>query len=214
MLLQKQIKNIIFDLGGVLLNLDFGLTNKAFEHLGIKDFKQYFNKGQQVHLFNQFETGKITEHEFCEGLRQLTQLNLSNDDIVAAWNSMLLDFPVIRKEILIALKKKYRLFLLSNTNETHVSAFNKIVQRDIGLTTLDPLFEKSYFSNEIGYRKPNKDAFNYVLQQHELLPEETLFIDDSIQHVKGAKMCGIHAYHLKVVEEGETTEQLFADILT
>lgn len=206
----EHIKNIIFDLGGVLLNIDYHLTKQAFIDFGVIDFDDYYNKSQQTDLFNLFEIGQITEHEFCDELRQLSNTNLSNQKIIAAWNSMLLDFPLIRKELLIQLKNSYRISLLSNTNETHIRAFNKTIQKDIQESSLAPLFHSHYFSNEIGYRKPNTDIFEYVLKLNDYKPSETLFLDDSIQHIEGAKKCGINTLHIK----GIPVEKLFADFLT
>lgn len=203
------IKNIIFDLGGVLLNLDFQLTQQAFVDLGVVDFDSYYTKAKQTGLFNSFETGKITEDEFCNQLRLLTGITSSNIEIVDAWNAMLLDFPIKRKELLLNLKNEFNTSLLSNTNETHVRAFNKIIQKDINEKELAPLFHSHYFSNEIGYRKPDADVFKYVLEQNNYMASETLFLDDSVQHIEGAKELGIKTCHIEEVP----VEVLFANFL-
>lgn len=206
----KGIKNIIFDLGGVLLNLDFIKTQNAFINLGVTNFDEYYSKAKQTGLFDLFETGKIDENEFCDGLRNITKLNSNNIQIITAWNAMLLDFPLIRKELLINLKSHFNTSLLSNTNVTHVTAFNKIIKQDIAENTLAPLFHSHYFSNEIGLRKPNAEAFEYVLSQNNFKAEETLFLDDSIQHIEGALKLGIKAIHIKE----KPIEELFSDFLT
>lgn len=205
----KGIKNIVFDLGGVLLNLDFQLTQQAFVDLGVEDFDSYYTKAKQTGLFNSFETGKITEGEFCNQLRILTGINASDNEIVNAWNAMLLDFPIKRKELLLNLKNEFNTSLLSNTNETHVRAFNKIIQKDINEKELAPLFHSHYFSNEINYRKPDVAIFKYVLEQNDYIASETLFLDDSIQHIEGAKELGINTFHI----EGLPVEVLFANFL-
>ncbi|NQX97781.1 MAG: HAD family phosphatase [Flavobacteriales bacterium] len=205
----KGIKNILFDLGGVLLNLDFELTKQAFLDLGVYNYEEYFTKAKQIGLFDSFETGKISEKEFCEQLRKLACISADNDAILSAWNAMLLDFPYQRKELVLILKKHYSTVLLSNTNETHIRAFTKIIKKDINEDSLTPLFNEVYYSNEIGLRKPSPEIFNYVLDQNNFLPEETLFLDDSIQHIAVAKKLGIQVVHIKET----SVEELFANFL-
>jgi len=206
----KGIKNIIFDLGGVLLNLDFKLTQQAFINLGIADFEGYYSKAKQVGVFDDFETGTISENEFCDELRALWGISKTNAEIIEAWNSMLLDFPIARKKLLLALKSKFSTSLLSNTNETHIRGFIPILKADLNEDSLSPLFHAVYYSNEIGFRKPNAAAFEHVLAQNNYLASETLFLDDSIQHIEGARKCGIKAVHIHKT----TVEDLFADFLT
>ena len=206
----KGIKNIIFDLGGVLLNLDFYLTKQAFTKLGVNNFDNYYTKAQQRSLFDLFETGKLTEQEFCSQLREVANINMPDAQIVNAWNAMLLDFPSARKKLLLTLRKHFNISLLSNTNETHIRAFNKIIQKDINESSLTSLFESCFFSNEIGLRKPDSEAFQLVLEKSTYNPSETLFLDDSIQHVQGARKCGIHAYHVQEIP----VEQLLSNFLT
>jgi len=203
------IKNIIFDLGGVLLNLDFQLTQQAFVSLGIVDFESYYSKAKQNGLFDAFETGKITEADFCDEIRKLSGIKSGNEEIIIAWNAMLLNFPKVRKELLLRLKYIYKISLLSNTNETHVRAFNLIIEKDINEKELAPLFHTHYYSNEIGLRKPTAAIFNYVLKQNNYIAEETLFLDDSIQHIKGAQECGIRTIHI----QDKPVEELFANFL-
>ncbi|HUS02807.1 MAG TPA: HAD family phosphatase [Chitinophagaceae bacterium] len=193
----QNIKAIIFDFGGVILNIDFGKMNKAFTDLGIKDFNEMYSQQNADHLFRHLEEGKLNEHEFYDAFRSSAKLNLSNDQIKKAWNALL---TVYREEALHTLKKikhKYRLFLLSNTNSIHVEAFNKIYTEQIGEGTLEDYFEKIYYSHEMGYRKPGKEAFEYVLKENNLFPAETLFIDDSFQNIKPAEELGIQTIFLK-----------------
>jgi len=194
----KGIKNIIFDLGGVLLNIDFNITKQAFVKLGITDFEFYHAKAKQNKIFDLFETGQFSEHEFCEQLRKLTNVPLPNNEIINAWNAMLLDFPLKRKELLLNLKQKFNLFALSNTNETHLRKFHKIIKKDIDETSLTRLFHACYFSNEIGFRKPNEAAFQFVLQANNLNPTETLFIDDTLENILAAQQLKFKTYHLNL----------------
>lgn len=203
------IKNIIFDLGGVILNLDFGLTKQAFENLGIQNFDDHYSKAKQTGIFDKFEKGLINEEEFCEMLRQQTQIIASNNEIVSAWNAMLLDFPPIRKTLLLNVGKKYNITLLSNTNETHVRAFEKTIKEQVDLNSMGDIFPTFYYSNEIGLRKPDAEAFEYVLKENNFKANETLFLDDSIQHIEGAQQCGINTHHIA----DEPIEELFANFL-
>ncbi|MBN1988042.1 MAG: HAD family phosphatase [Bacteroidales bacterium] len=203
-----QIRNIIFDLGGVILNIDYHLTINAFKDLGFQSFDQTFTQAAQVDLFDNLDTGTITPQQFRDGVKSLTSAPITDEQIDHAWNAMLLDFPVHRLELLAEVKKRYRTFLLSNTNQIHIDVYNQILKNTFGVDNLSPFFEREYYSHEIHRRKPHPSTFEFVLEQNGLKPEETLFIDDTLQHVEGARKAGLHAYHLKVTE-GESIEQLF-----
>ncbi len=198
---KERITSIIFDLGGVLLNIDYGRTRTAFEHLGVPNFSDLFSKAQQTELFSLFETGKITEIEFFHGVRTTAGIGCTDDEIRTAWNAMLLNFPPQRLEFLQNIKTRYRTYLLSNTNATHETAFLQIIQEENGIQSLNDYFNSVYFSHKIGYRKPDRDSFSYVLNENNLDANQTLFIDDSIQHVMRAKQLGIHSVHLDTSKE-------------
>lgn len=203
----KEIKNIIFDFGGVILNINYGLTSEAFRQLGISNFDEMFSKAKQSDLFDNLEKGLISPGEFCDRVRTITAMILSNDQIFDAWNALLLDLPKERIELITALRKKYKTFLLSNTNKIHADAFFKIIDASVGRNNFNNAFDKIYLSHEIKLRKPGREIFELVLRENDLEKEETLFIDDSIQHVEAASCIGIHAYHLK---ERETIFDLFS----
>jgi FMN phosphatase YigB (HAD superfamily) len=190
------IKNIIFDFGGVFINLDFSATIRAFKAAGIDNFDELYAKAKQDSLFDDFEVGKISAAEFRDHIRKFSEKFVSDEVIDHAWNSLLLDFPNERKEWLFRLKNKYRLFLLSNTNEIHVNAFEKILERDHGKNFLPDIFEKLYYSNRLGMRKPHAEIFSHVIKDNGLSLHETIFIDDTERHVKGAKEFGLKAYLL------------------
>lgn len=190
------IQNIIFDLGGVLLNLDMEKTRSAFLNLGMRNFDALYSQSKQSGLFDLFDCGKISEQEFRFALKKQLPEQVRDEEIDFAWNAMLLDLPAERLDLLSSLGKKYRLFLLSNTNEIHVSAFSKYLNSTFGIIDFSPYFENWYYSCRIGKRKPNADAFEQVLQENNLHPSETLFIDDSIQHVEGANKIGIKGIFL------------------
>lgn len=195
------IRNIIFDLGGVIINLDMPATARAFRALGMTDFDTHYTQAKQSGLFDAFDKGEISPQAFRDGLKPHLPANTSDAQINEAWNAMLLDIPVKRLEELSELKKKYRLFLLSNTNEIHVTAFSAYMQRSFGFSDFSDYFESAYYSCRIGKRKPDTEIFDFVLNENKLIASETIFIDDSVQHVEGARLTGIRAELLKPGEE-------------
>ena len=201
------VKNIIFDLGGVILNIDYRLTAKAFKEIGVINFDEIYSQAKQGQVFDKLETGELTPDEFREYMKEIVP-SLQLSDIDKAWNAMLLDLPVQRIDLLKKLKNKYRLFLLSNTNEIHIKCFRKIIESSYGENIFNSIFENQYYSSDIGMRKPNAECFQYVLEKNGIEPSETLFIDDSIQHVEGARKLKINAYHLI---PGEDITTLFLD---
>jgi glucose-1-phosphatase len=187
------IKNIILDLGGVLLSLDFNKTIHAFENLGAKNFHELYSKNKQSDLFNQMDMGLISDKNFVDGLRALGHLKGSDVAIIMAWNAMLLNFPQHKYDYLKLLNAKgYHLFLLSNTNSIHEKAFEADFENFYG-HKLAELFEKTYYSHHLHLRKPNKDIFEFVIHDQQLKIEETIFIDDTEQHVRGAESAGLRA---------------------
>lgn len=197
----KNIKNIIFDLGGVIINLDMARTIHAFEEMGIPDFKNTYNQFSQTKLFDSFDKGTISEIDFFMGIKTEFKLNKSLEELKDAWNLMLLDFPKQRLDELLKLKNKYNTFLLSNTNETHVEAFEQTLLKEHGFKNLDIFFNKAYYSCRVGMRKPDVEIFELVLNQNNLKKEETVFIDDTYIHVNAAKEMGINAILLPKGEE-------------
>jgi len=200
-----QIKNIIFDLGGVILDLEYIRTTSAFIDLGIKDFDKIYSQKLQQHFFDDFEKGNITATQFRKEVKKHLDSIVSDDSIDAAWNAMLLTIPPSRIELLKQIQNKYRIFLLSNTNEIHIKAFQEILKRDFGKDILIEVFEKCYYSSMVRLRKPEPEIFNYVIEQNNLKLSDTLFIDDSIQHVMGALEVGLNA---TLLEPGTNIEQL------
>lgn len=191
------IKNIIFDLGGVLLNIDYKATETAFKNAGIKNFDELFNQAKQTRLFYNLEKGLIDEETFKDGLRLLSNVSLSDKTIHDAWNAMLLDFPKHRMELLKKIRNNYKTFLLSNTNELHISVFEKAIASTHGISDFSSLFDKLYYSCRVKMRKPDKEIFEMVIQENNLNPHETLFIDDSIQHILSAQALGLNTFHLQ-----------------
>lgn len=200
----KGIKHIIFDLGGVLLNIDYQLTEQAFVELGVKNFPEMYSQLKQTSLFDDYETGRISEDDFVEKLQQAAQTDINKVDIIDAWNAMLLDFPTRRLQILQQLRTYYDMVLLSNTNQTHEAAFNKILMDSHTIPSIAAFFDRVYLSHRVGMRKPDTEIFSRIINECSFTPEHTLFIDDSPQHVEGAKKLGIQTIWL---EKGMTIEK-------
>ena len=191
------IKNIIFDLGGVLLNLDIPRTEQAFASMGAKDFRQYFGHGFAASFFADYEIGKISDRQFIDELKNLNGISSPDETIVDGWNAMLLDFPPERIALLKALRKRYRLFLFSNTNALHLAAFRQTYRDAFGESTLEDHFEKAYYSHLLGMRKPNKDSFTQILTENGLKGSETLFVDDAAINVEAAVEAGLQGFYLR-----------------
>ncbi|PKP36084.1 MAG: HAD family phosphatase [Bacteroidetes bacterium HGW-Bacteroidetes-15] len=204
----NSIKNIIFDLGGVILNIDYHLTINAFKALGLHSFDSLFTQANQIGLFDKLDKGLITPQEFRDEIRRITSSNITDSQIDKAWNAMLLDFPPSRLELLGRVKDGYRTFLLSNTNAIHIEDYNRILYNTFGVKNLSVFFEREYYSHLIHMRKPDAEAFELILNENKLKPEETLFIDDTLQHVEGARKVGIQAYHLDI-PAGQSIDNLF-----
>jgi epoxide hydrolase-like predicted phosphatase len=195
------IKNVIFDLGGVIINLDLNRTIDAFNKFSDIPFQKIYTQATQTELFDLLDTGKISEKEFFSHLKK--QINFSGKDEILfdAWNAMLLNVPEERLDVLVEMKHNYNTYLLSNTCEPHITAFERELYLDHGVKNFDDYFDKVYYSCRVGLRKPNKEIFEMVLSENNLKPEETVFIDDSAQHVQGAGNCGINSFLLEKNKE-------------
>lgn len=194
-MIDEKIQAIIFDFGGVIINIDYDATIRAFEELGIDNFDELYSQAAQSDLFNDIETGKISAQHFINGLLHLLPKGISPNKVVSAWNAMILDIPADRIELLLSLKGKYQIYLLSNTNSLHIA--NAVRKWDrISDKSIHTVFDHVYLSHEMGMRKPNIEIFQTVCKEQGLNPETTLFIDDSIQHIEGAKKAGLNTYYL------------------
>lgn len=203
------IKNVIFDLGGVIINLDLNKTIKAFNKLSDKPFEKIYTQASQIELFNLLDTGKISEKDFFNELKRHINFDGENEELLNAWNAMLLDIPEERLDVLVEMKHNYNTYLLSNTCEPHIKAFERNLYLDHGVKNFDDYFDKVYYSCRTGLRKPNKEIFELVLSENDLKPEETIFIDDTAQHVQGAGLCGINSFLLeKNKEVGDLLKEL------
>ena len=191
------IEAIIFDLGDVFLNLYHQASIDAFKKLGLNDWNEDLKAKSIL-----FETGKIDELQFLEAV----QKHIPNADIIEireAWNAIIGDFPLERLEFLEKLQNKYDIFLLSNTNPTHIDKF----EHRVGLTFVREFyahFNKIYFSYETKVRKPDEAVFNLILKQNNLKPNKTLFVDDTLEHIEVAKTLGINTWQILVGQDDVT----------
>ena len=204
----KKCKAIIFDLGAVILNINYQNTIDEFTKLGVINAATFYSKKVQTNLFNQIETGMISSNEFLKALQKETK-NANINQVEKAWNAMLLDLPEERVQLIKKLKNNHSIYLLSNTNAIHIDAFKKQLGNKKWLAFCK-LFDKMYLSHELGLRKPDVKIFEYILNEQKLKSEEVFFIDDSPQHIASAKKIGIHCHHLL---DDENIITLFPDII-
>ena len=187
----NNIDNIIFDLGGVLFKLDTDKTFQEFENHGITT-KTFENSED---LFLRFETGKISPKDYLLQVNNICNSSLSMEEFKYCWNAMIGEYPEKNRQLLEKLSKKFNLYVLSNTNEIHVEYFIPIANWREGL------FKKIYFSNEIGYRKPDLDCYKFVLNDAAIDATRTLFIDDRVDNIAGAAEVGINTIRLSKQED-------------
>jgi len=203
--MNNTIKAIIFDYGNVIFSIDFLRTQNAFKELGIENVETFFSHKGHDSLFDEFEKGKISAEEWRNGIRvQANKPDLTDQQIDDAWNSLLIGVADGNHDLLLKISKQYPTFLLSNTNEVHYKWIMEYLKRDFSLENNSSFFTKDYYSHLMGMRKPNKDIFQFVLDTHGLKAEETLFIDDSPQHLKTAKEIGLQTYLMTAPDNLQT----------
>jgi glucose-1-phosphatase len=195
------IKNIIFDLGGVIINLSVEKTHQAFAALSGLSMSEIDTIVHQGTFFHEYEKGLISDAEFRNQLRESLQINVDDAQLDRAWNAMLLDIPIERIQLLEQLKNRYNLFLLSNTNNIHLLSFNNQVLQLTGHPALDQYFHKAYYSHLIKMRKPDVEIYEHVLQRNNLLAHETLFLDDNKDNLTGANKAGISTFHVQYPDQ-------------
>ena len=202
------IKTIIFDFGDIFINLDKSATPAQLKQFGVKNLPDSILSANQ-----EYEKGLLSSEEFFNSYKK-EFTSIKKDNFLKAWNAILVDFPKYRLEFIkkLAAEKDYQLILLSNTNEIHIdwvkeniSFFNEFQQ----------CFDAFYLSYEINFRKPDANIYEYVLQQHNLKPEECLFIDDTTENTDAAAALGINVWNLEptredVIDLFTTKKELFS----
>jgi glucose-1-phosphatase len=191
----QNIKNIIFDYGNVIFNIDFTKVQQAWKGLGINNADEFYGHRQQDPVFNLLERGEISNADFRNRIRELANKpELTDEQIDTAWNAIFVGIPAGNHELLLKLKGKYRTFLLSNINAIHYDYVHEYLKTEFNIPNNDQFFEKTYYSHLIGKRKPEAAIFEQVLNENSLIPAETLFIDDSPQHLETAKQLGLQTF--------------------
>ena len=201
----KNIENIIFDLGGVILDIDYNRTRKEFEDLGVAQFDEMYSQANANHLFQKLETGHISNDDFFKELSSVTNYGLTPQQIRTAWDAMLLEFRENSLNFLKEIKAKYNTYLFSNTNFIHMEAFHKIFHKKERAHPFNDYFDKAFYSCEIGLRKPDAESYQWILDHLNIKADKTLFIDDSIQNVEAAMGVGMKTIHF---EKGMKIEEL------
>ena len=192
----KGIKNIILDLGRVILTIDLDNTINAFKEFGFPDLNELDIVFSRNPFFRQFELGLIPKEQFFSGISEVCSKKPSEKAIEKAWNSMIGEYIEGTIPLIENLGRKYRLFLLSNTNEIHEKEYNKRLKHEHGIENLSVIFEKVYYSHTLHLSKPDPEIFKFVLNERHLVPEETLYIDDILVHIESAVKLGIRGFHL------------------
>ena len=192
----QQFKNLIFDIGDVIVDIYYQTTIAEFQKLSLVDFSQIVSYSKQNHIFDLLETGKITAQQFRDELKRFLKPGTTDEEITRAWNSILINYPAQKIDLLKELKTRYKTFALSNINEIHVESIDKAAHEKFGADNFGSFFHHAYYSNEVGYRKPDKKIYEFVLQKENLIAGETFFVDDKAENIEAAKELGIHAYQL------------------
>lgn len=196
-------------MGVVLLDLNIEASVRAFERIGFSNFGDIYSQSKPTELFIKFDKGHITPHQFRNEVRAYIGSFLPGTIIEQAWNAMLGSIPADRMQLLQELRSDFKLFLLSNTNEIHVAEFESILKNQFGANVFQNCFDKIYYSCRAGMRKPEVDIYALVLRENNLNPDETIFIDDTLVHVEGARKAGLTAYHL---QPQQSVEELLFEI--
>jgi glucose-1-phosphatase len=194
----KQIKNLIFDLGGVILDLSVDHTLQAFSDLSGLEKDKVQKTFHSEKGFELYEKGLMDDRTFRDFVRMVYNIQHSDEALDKSWNAMLRGIPVKKLDLLLKLQKSYRVFLLSNTNNIHINYIHGEMLPSIvgGDRLLDDYFHKAYYSHVMKKRKPDAEIFEQVLDENNLVPEQTLFLDDNFQNIEGANALGIKTFHV------------------
>ena len=189
-------KNLIFDLGNVLYDIDFTKMYAAFNELGIPNFENHFTLNKSDQIFFDLELGLISEQQFCDGFNVLYNLSLTKQQIITAWNALLVGYRPQSIEWVKANNSNYNTFLYSNTNQIHYDHFIPQFEQEMG-GNFENLFKTPYFSHKMGQRKPDPASFLHILEKEGLVAEETIFIDDNEPNVIAAASVGLQVLYLQ-----------------
>lgn len=200
-LITATTKNLVFDLGGVLLNLSPPRTYEAFSKLSGRTIEEIEHVAKNEREFLYYEMGQLSDVAFRNFIRTRLSIEVADATIDHAWNAMLLDLPINRLDTLQRLMGTYRTFVLSNTNSIHLKAFTKIVAEVSGGKSLENFVHRVYYSHHMGLRKPDRIIYDRLVHENALDPSQTLFFDDTFHNLGGASQVGLQTYHVTNADE-------------
>lgn len=189
------LKNVLFDLGGVILDLNVNGTLESFLDMGFPKELLTYPENMYTDIFYRYETGRLTTPEFRDVIRKQAGVNFADEDFDAAWCKMLSKVPEKRTRLLKSLAEDYHLYILSNTSELHIEKFREMFEKTAGFQLSD-VFVKCFYSYETGHHKPDEQAFTHVLSDAGINAGETLFLDDNIHNIKSAGSLGFNVIHI------------------
>lgn len=204
-----KFKNLVFDIGNVIVDIDFEVIVAEFQKLATINFSEILSFSKQTELFDHMDRGTVTAAQFRQELKKHLKPGVSDEEINRAWNSILISYPPHKFDLLRDLKLRYRTFALSNINELHVEEINKAARSKFGEKDFNSFFHKAYYSNEIGHRKPDRQIYEHIMQAENLNPAETFFVDDKEENIITAQNLGWQAYQLK---ERDKLHELLKDL--
>jgi putative hydrolase of the HAD superfamily len=200
----KEVDAFLFDLGGVIVDIDPNAAIEAFTKLGLNNLQERITHGHHNGLFKQYELGAISTDVFVQSIQKELPHKVDEKEIIEAWSKMLVDLPVSRVELLKQIVQQKPVYLLSNTNEIHRNVYRGMA---VGYKDIEPIFTKAYYSYEINLNKPDQDCFKYVVEHAGLIPERTLFLDDSQLNLDAAKALG---FQTELVTKENPIELIFS----
>jgi glucose-1-phosphatase len=192
----ENIKNIVFDLGGVVININYQDTIRKFKEIGITNFDQLYSQYSQSDIFDRYDKGFATPDEFRSAIRKLANINVPDKIFDDAWNAMIQDLPAENLKVLLHLKNKYQTYLLSNTNEIHLSYFFNYLRKKHDVNDFSHYFHNVHYSCRMGMRKPDIEIYNRVMDFNKLVPAETVLIDDTAINVDAAIKAGWQGFYM------------------
>lgn len=188
------IKNIVFDLGGVLIDLDRDRAVRRFEQIGVVDAEQLIDAYEQKGIFLEVENGTISAGQFCQKLCEHTGKDLPYEEIKYAWLGFIIDTPQYKLDYLLKLRENYQVYLLSNTNPIIQDGWARTDQFSLAGLPIGAYFDQMYTSYEVGVTKPDRKIFDYMIADSGMVPSETLFVDDAKSNIEVGRSLGFDTY--------------------
>jgi putative hydrolase of the HAD superfamily len=192
---------LIFDLGEVIISLDFDAVIGGFVECSTKSKEEIQGLISDSEILHHYETGKTPNEVFIQACKDVLELDMNDQEFIEIWNRMLLDIPVEKVNILQRLKKSHQVLILSNTNSLHMDRFDEMMQQINGKATLGEIVHKAYYSHEMGLRKPDPEIYQALINENQLDPARTLFFDDKEENIQSAQTVGIHGVQIKTPDQ-------------